>query len=240
MKKLFAVTAVLLLLSFAAFADTITVTGTNSTSGKPVNATATYWVSGNTLYINITNLQTNIGDVSQAVSGVFFQISGNSGAGSVTDSGSGYYQFFNGGGSAGSCANCGNWGLNTSFTLGSLTGYQFSALTGTGGPNYTILSNSVTSPNGSITQSDPHNPFFITSPAGGGCSYSSTTQINSCYVQVALTIPGLTSTTQISNFTLLFGTDNSTANVVPEPASMLLLGTGLVGLGGALRKKLRR
>jgi hypothetical protein len=62
-------------------------------------------------------------------------------------------------------------------------------------------------------------------------------------VTFTIAVTGVTASTQVSNFVFSFGTvagnDVPGGGQTPEPASMFLLGTGLLGVGGAIRRKIR-
>jgi hypothetical protein len=231
MKKLIVVMAALLILmSTAAFADSVPFSFSGvASNGQTVSASGTLSYSGGVLTVQITNNINGSTTVGQNVSGFFFNTTGtvnptpvNSGSGATIDFTTAPATTGFGG------ANSGGWGLTTPSG-----GYMLSALVGGSQfPNYTIIGQNASGTGSFATGS--HNPFFT---SGSGCPASGN---NGCYAQFSIAISGITSVSQITNFSLFFGTDSSTlTNQTPEPASMFLFGTGLVGLGGAIRKKIR-
>ncbi len=221
----------LLVLGFgasAAKADQVFLTPVGSTtSGGAVNAKVTFSQVGNVLTIKLENLQGQLPnfDVAQAVSGLGFSIAGvgpgvlNSQIGEhITVAADGTFTS----GGVGSTF----WGLpvNSGGNF-KLTALGF-ASPGNNAPDELILgppdaTNHYTG-NGSINGNAPHNPFVKN------------------FITFTLTIPGLPADAQITGVTFFFGTANENIVSTPEPATMLLLGTGVMGLAAGIRRKRRK
>lgn len=210
MKKLLVVLAVMLLMmSTAALADTVTITA----------------ISGNTVTFSVQNTG-NTASAADAISGFFFSCTGCSG-GSAVNTGTGLTFNVAGDGTmtATSPATTTNAGWNLANQGG---GTYFFSIFGSVSPQYTIISTDVSGCNGSICGSPSHNPFFVTS--------------NSQFVTFSVSFTNIGNLAVGQTGTLWYGTaapTNPPPTTTPEPASMFLLGTGLVGIGGAVRKKIR-
>jgi hypothetical protein len=222
--------AVIAVASAAALADTITLNTAPgaTTGGGPVSAAVTFTVGQNgALTITLTNNTVNPTDVAQNISDLSFHINGlTATAGSLASNGNTI--FVNGGGTTSPGSN----NVSTGWVLDS-TGPDFhlNGLAGSvNGPAFTILGapgpgGVYTNANGSIAGNMPHNPFL-----NGTATFT-------------MTIPGLTSVSQITNVSISFGTTpgvNVPVTNVPEPTTMMLLGTGLLGVAGLARRRLRK
>lgn len=186
-----------------------------------------------TLNNNLTNAQ--VVSVIQNISGVYFQVSGYT-LGAVSLSGASSAQSTNIDGSgnavlAGAVASAG-WGAGhngATVTVCVVCAGSFGVGT-TAGPEQTIIggtgSGAYANANGSIAGNGPHNPFLV-----GTTTFT-------------LIVPGVTVNSTFSNVVIQFGTTADPGGTppteVPEPASMLLLGSGMVGIAAGIRRRRRK
>jgi PEP-CTERM motif len=218
--------AVLILASGTAKADPISVcTGAGCST---TNVTGSIVAGNGTVTITVNNNLTNAQVISviQNISGVYFQVSGyNGGAVSLSGSNSAQSTNINAAGTAvlAGAVNPTGWAAGHSGSTITVCVICAFGISSPAGPDQTIIggtgSGAYANANGSIAGNDPHNPFLV-----GTTTFT-------------LIVPGVTVNSVFSNVVIQFGTTATPPTTVPEPTSMFLLGSGLVGLAARFRRK---
>ena len=219
----------LLLVTAPASANTITFTASGTGADGSLSASAVFVTSAGQIFLTLTNTldASVIRSSGQALSDISFTISNAPGT--------------NGTNSAiGQQGNVSSGGVVT-YVAGSPDRFL-----GVGGGMFSITGNTIVME--AIGGGKPSQliiPFMV-----NGGTYSNVNngfqQFNPYTIGPAsftLLLTGVTENTTVSDVTFSFGTGPDTflpGTPTPEPASVLLLGSGLAGLAGVLRCKLRR
>lgn len=220
----------LALAPFAAASMFLTAPGTTIAGSGPVNAQATFDFSNGSLTITLQNLQGDMANAGQLLSGLDFTVAGAASGSSLASSSAQLITVTGpGNGTTGTTGGTG-WAFgtfsNAMIVCDICPATSSAARPGGGPPFHTIIGpGPFSNPNASLTGN--HNPFLNQSAV--------------FVIDNASFTPGST----VSHAEFFFGTDPTKPPVggeavVPEPASVMLSGAGLLGFGiFGMRKRKR-